>query len=108
MKTLFLVATLISCFLLCGFQGEISSSQREPAPQVASANKQKAGGGKKAHLAAPPIQPATDAADKNVIGPAGQRQDDKVAVTALPPEIAIKQIKDSIDRTVMWCTIILT
>jgi hypothetical protein len=29
-------------------------------------------------------------------------------VTALPPEIAIKQVKDSIDHTIMWCTIILT
>jgi hypothetical protein len=108
MKTLSVVATLVTCFLLCGFHGETSSSQRNPAPQVAPANKQKADGGKTRRVAAPPTQPATDAADKNATSATGSREADKVEVTALPPEIAIKQIKDSIDRTIMWCTITLT
>ncbi len=60
-------------------------------------NKQKTDVGKAKRGDTPPNQP-----------PAGSRQNDKVEVTALPPEIAIKQIKDSVDHTVMWCTIILT
>lgn len=42
-------------------------------------------------------------ADKREAGSA-----EKVDVATLPSEIAVKQIKDSIDRTIMWCTVILT
>jgi hypothetical protein len=108
MKTLPVVATLVTCFLLCGFQQEASSSQREPAPQVGSADKQRADSGKTTRGPAPPTQSAPDAADKNATSAAGPRENDKVEVTALPPEIAIKQIRDSIDCTILYCTIILT
>ena len=108
MKTLSVVATLITCFLPCGFQGDASSSQRKPAPQIEPANKQKADSGKAPHGAASPGEPATDASDKNAVPPTEHRQSKNVEVTALPPEIAVKQVKDSIDYTIMWCTIILT
>jgi len=108
MKTLFVVASLVTCFLLCGFQGQTSSTQQKPASKVASANQRKADSGKGAHGAASPGQPAADAADKNATPPAPPHQNDKVEVASLPPEIAVKQVKDSIDRTIMWCTIILT
>jgi hypothetical protein len=108
MKTRFVVTTLVSCFLLCGFQGQTSSTQQKPASKVASSNQQKADSGKGAHGAASPGQPAADAADKNATPPAPPHQNDKVEVASLPPEIAVKQVKDSIDRTIMWCTIILT
>jgi hypothetical protein len=108
MKSLFLIAIFSSmCFLLCGFQQETSSSQRKPEPQVGSANKQKTNDAK-ATPGAPPGQPATDAADKNTTNAAGPRQNDKVDVTSLPPEIAVKQVKDSIDHIVLGCTIVLT
>src|SRR5271170_343523 len=108
MKTLSVIATLLLCFLLCGFQQEPSSTQQKPGSKVASANQQKADSGKEPHGAAPSGQPATDATDKNAVAPTAPRQSDRVEVTALPPEIAVKQVKDSIDRTIMWCTIILT
>lgn len=108
MKTLFVVATFVACLLLCGFQQAISSAQQKPGSGVASPSKQKADSGKVPHSAASPGQPATDAADKNAVAPTAPRQSDKVEVTALPPEIAVKQVKDSIDHTIMWCTIILT
>lgn len=108
MKTLSVVATLVTCFLVCAFWQETSASQRKPAPQIGSADKQSTDRGKTTHSVAPPIQPATDAADKSPAPQAGPHQNDKVEVASLPPEIAVKQVKDSIDRTIMWCTIILT
>ncbi len=99
---------LATCLLFCGFQQGNSSAQRKPEPRVGSTNEQKADNGKGPHGNASPSQPATDATDKNAIRPTAPRQNDKVEVTALPPEIAVKQVKDSIDRTIMWCTIILT
>lgn len=108
MKTLFVVVPFVACLLLCGFQQAPSSTQQKPGPKVASANQQKADSGKGSHGAARPIQPAAGAADKDPTPPPGPRQNDKVDVASLPPEIAVKQVKDSIDRTIMWCTIILT
>ena len=107
MKRLLLATPLVViCFLPCGFQAEASSSQRRPESQVTSANGQKAGKGPDG--AASPGQPTTDAKGKSAVAPTVSRQSDKIEVTALPPEIAVKQVKDSIDRTIMWCTIILT
>jgi hypothetical protein len=93
--------------VLCGFQQKTSSTQQKSGSKAASASGQKADAGKGQHGAASPGEPAA-AADKNAVAPTVPRQNDKVEVTALPPEIAIKQVKDSIDRTIMWCTIILT
>ncbi len=108
MKTLLVVATFVACLLLSGFQQAPSSIPQKPKSKVAPANQQKADSGKGSHGAASRREPATDAADKNATGSAGSRENDKVEVTALPPEIAIKQIKDSIDRTIFYCTVVLT
>ncbi len=107
MRTLFVVATFVACLVLCGFQQKPSSTQQKSGSKAASASGQKADAGKGQHGAASPGEPAA-AADKNAVAQATPRQSDKVEVTALPPEIAVKQVKDSIDHTIMWCTIILT
>ncbi len=104
-RSLALAISVVTLFLLCGFQGQTSSIQRKPAPQ--GANGQKADSGSAPHGAASPGEPATGA-DKNADAPTAPRQSDKVEVTALPPEIAIKQIRDSIDRTILYCTVVLT
>jgi hypothetical protein len=69
MKTLSVVAILVTCFLLCGFQQGASPGQRKPAPQAA-ADKQKTDSGKTTRGAAPPVQPAPDATDENATGAA--------------------------------------
>lgn len=107
MRTLFVVATFVACLGLCGFQQKPSSTQQRSGSKAASASGQKADAGKGQHGAAPPGQPAA-AADKDAVAETIPRQSDKVEVTSLPPEIAVKQVKDSIDHTIMWCTVILT
>jgi hypothetical protein len=99
---------LVTCLLLCSFRQASSASQQKPAPQVGSASKQKGENRKEGDSAAPPVPPATDAKGVGAATRNGPREDDRVEVTALPPEIAVKQVKDSIDRTIMWCTVILT
>jgi len=106
MKTLSVVAILVTWFLLCSFQQEASSRHQKTAPQVGSADKQKADSKKEPQGGVSRGQPPTDAADKNATPPTARRQNDKVEVASLPPEIAVKQVKDSIDRTVMWCTVV--
>jgi hypothetical protein len=93
---------------LCGFQQEPSSNHQKNQPQVGSPKKENVGDRKTKLLSASSGQLPTDATDKNAVAPTVPRQSDKVEVTALPPEIAVKQVKDSIDRTIMWCTIVLT
>lgn len=109
MKNFVVVVTcLVTCFLLCSFQRGTSPIQQKPGQKVATTDEQKADKEKEQHSKASLRQRATDTPDKSTIAPASPRQNDKVEVTALPPEIGVKQVKDSIDRTIMWCTIILT
>lgn len=109
MKNVSVVATfLFACFMLFGFQKEPSSSQKKPQHKVESTNEQKADSLKGSPNAPPSSQTATDATDKNATNATGSRQNDKVEVTALPPEMAIKLVKDSADRTILYCTVILT
>src|ERR1700722_9988149 len=108
MKIFSVVATFLACSLLCGFQQETSPSQQEPGSKNGSAKQHKADSRKGTHGSAPTGQTADDAPDKSAATPTGARQSDKVEVTALPPEIAIRQVKDPIDRTILYCTIALT
>ena len=108
MKTLSIIGTFLACLLICGFQQKPSSNQQKPGSKAASANGEEAHAGNGPDGTSSPGQPATESADKDAVAPTVPRQSDKVEVTALPPEIVIKQVKDSIDRTIMWCTIILT
>jgi hypothetical protein len=108
MKPLSIIGTFLACVLLFGFQQKPSSAQQKPGSKAASSSGQNADTTKGPRGTASPGQPATDSTDNNAVAPPVPRQNDKVEVTALPPEIAVKQVKDSIDRTVMCCTIILT
>jgi hypothetical protein len=55
-----------------------------------------------------PSQPSANATNQKPAGDASQSKDIEVKVTSLPSEISIKAIKDSIDWTILGCTIILT
>jgi hypothetical protein len=93
MKNLAVVATcLVTCFLLCSFQQEAFPSQPKPGQKVATTKEQKSDKGKEPPNSASPGQPSTDATDKNAIAPTGPRQNDKVEVTALHPEVAVKRV----------------
>ncbi len=108
MKTLFVVATLVTCLMLRGSRQGPSPTQLKPGSKVVSTDPKQADSGRGGHGVASPGQPAADATDKNAVAVTVPRQSDKIEVTALPPEIAIKQIRDSIDCTILYCTIILT
>lgn len=107
MKTLPVVAILVICFLLSSLQRDNAPSPPKPTSQVA-ASKQKTDSGKTKPGAAAPLPTPLDAADQNATNASGPRENDKVEVTAVPPEITVKQVKDSFDRTILCCTIVLT
>jgi len=107
MKTVPVFATLVVCCLLCGFQKDSSPGVGKSEPRPGTTTEQKANGMKATPSAIPLKQQGTADAEKNA-SLASPQQSDKVEVTALPPEIAVKQIKDSMDRTIWRCTIILT
>jgi len=55
-----------------------------------------------------PSQPASNAPNQNASGTKDQGQNNEVKITAFPDKIRIQSIKDSIDWTVLGCTIVLT
>src|SRR6478735_5715517 len=52
-------------------------------------------------------QPPSDSSDKNPNGAWDQNQNNEVKVSSLPREIEVKSLKDSIDKTILACTITL-
>jgi hypothetical protein len=100
MRIVRVVSIFAICLLLCAFQQQ--TSVNEKTSQGKSANKGTP------VSAAPSTKPTPEETDKKATAASSAHQNDKVEVTALPSEIAVKQIKDSIDRTILICTIILT
>jgi hypothetical protein len=108
MRNLLVITTgLIACVLLCGFQQGTAPATKADN-KAADGRHQNADQGQDKPAAPAPSQPVANPSSPNPNKDGNKSQDHEVRVTSLPDKIEIKAVKDSIDWTVLGCTVVLT
>ncbi len=91
-------------FCACAFQQPTAPKSRESIHKSRTKVKRNADNDKRI----PSIAQSNQATEKDASSIEERSQDREVKVTALPPEITTKSIKGVFDRTILFCTVVLT